>query len=135
MRRFLPPVWVLSAALVLVGVASFAVADRQALHWYVPEEPTPAAAPTPLPDVVVSVSRLCELAPSWDWNKEAMGPPSSALVRWYQREGCEGVPDGSKLNDRIEVTVRTGTGGSYVVTLPPDHWVGRVVRVGDVWQR
>lgn len=53
MRRFLPPVWALSAALVLVGVASFAVADRQALHWYAPEEPAPTVAPTPVPDVVL----------------------------------------------------------------------------------
>ncbi|MCL4242095.1 MAG: hypothetical protein KJ048_12160 [Dehalococcoidia bacterium] len=135
MRRFLPPVWVLSAALVLVGVASFAVADRQALHWYATEEPAPTVVPaaTPVPDVVVSVSRLCELAPHWDFDKQAMVPPSSGTIRRYQQEGCGGVPDGSKLNDRIEVTVRSGAGGSYVVTLPPDMVFPP--RVGDEWRR
>ncbi|NJD66081.1 MAG: hypothetical protein FIB00_12750 [Chloroflexi bacterium] len=133
MRRFLPPVWVLSAALVLVGVASFAVADRQSLHWYVPEEPAPTAVPaaTPVPDVVVGVSRLCELAPRWDIDKQAMGPPSSGTIRRYQQDGCAGIPDQLKLNDRIEVTVRTGTGGSYVVTVAPDS----TVSVGDTWRR
>ncbi len=127
MRRFRPPVWVLSAALVLVGVASFAVADRQALHWYATEEPAPTVAPsaTPVPDVVVGVQRLCDLV------GRSGGPPTGSTVRLFQSGGCDGVPDQVKVNDRIEVTVRSGAGGSYVVTVAPDS----TVSVGDTWRR
>jgi hypothetical protein len=129
-RRFVPPAWVVSAAVVLVAVGGFGLADRELLHWYGPHAQataTPMPRPTAkaAPDVVVGTARLCDLV------GRSGDPPSQITLTVFRRSGCGGVPESQKLNDRIEVTVRTGSGGSYVVTVAPDT----AVNVGDVWRK
>ena len=122
------PSWLLSAVAVLAAVVTFLWLDKSQLHWYAAEALAPAtpiapiATPTVQPDRVVGVIRKCEAG-------------DASVVFRIGREGC-GIPsvDASRrakivFNDRLEVTVRTGSGGSYVVTVPPTT----NVNVGDVW--
>lgn len=67
-------------------------------------------------DRVVNVTRVCEAANGRTQTIELMG-------------GCAAVPDIMKVNDHLEVTVRTSTGGSYKVSVP----VTKKVRVGQEW--
>ena len=122
--RLRPPAWLLSAVAVLAVVAAFLWLDKSQLHWYAAEALPPATPPAPVvtptvePDRVVGVIRKCEAG-------------DELALRAITREGC-GTDLASRLrilNDRLEVTVRTGSGGSYVVTVPPTTSVS----VGDVW--
>ena len=122
--RLRPPAWLLSAVAVLTVVVAFLWLDKSQLHWYAAAGPAPATptapvvTPTVEPDRVVGVIRKCEAA-------------DELALRVVALEGC-GTELASLLrilNDRLEVTVRTSSGGSYVVTTGPT--VG--VHVGDVW--
>jgi hypothetical protein len=119
----LPPAWLAFNLLAFALLAGLVWADREYWHWYsrTPTEARPVGGVTPQPtsqaDRVVGVIRKCESA--------------NPNVRLDLLGGCEGAPEYLKVNDRLEVTVRTSSGGSYVVTVPPDT----AVRVGDRWPR
>ncbi len=110
---------ILGSNLTLLGlIGGFLVFDKAQLHWY-SAPPLEAPTPTrrePAVDRVVNVIRVCEAASGRPQVIELMG-------------GCEAVPDIMKINDHLEVTVRTSTGGSYTVSVP----VTKKVRVGQEW--
>lgn len=113
-RSLRVPFWLVSNVAILALVAGFLVADKQTLHWYSPPPPTPT--PRPKPDRVVGVLRKCDLP--------------RAPIETHVGKDCV-TWQGLAENDRLEVTVRTFSGGSYVVTVPPET----KVKVGDRWPK
>ncbi len=113
---------ILGSNLVVLGlIGGFLVLDKAQLHWYSappPEAPTPPRE-VPAVDRVVGITRVCEPAPSHRREFELFWPYG----------GCEALLDLQKVNDHLEVTVRTSTGGSYTVSVP----VTTEVRVGQEW--
>lgn len=117
-------------------VAGLAYADNTRLHWLAEGAGTPVPLITPTltaaePDRVVGVQRKCDVISSVRFDDDGSsfdnGPGRQKLV---DEEGC----DSSRVqlyirNHRLEVTVRTSSGGSYVVTVPPKT----TVKVGDRW--
>ena len=115
MSRFLPPAWFLSAGGVVLLVAGFGYADKTRLHWYAEETAPPAvtaAVAAPEPDRVVGVIRRCMRG----------GTLAETGI------GCSRADVGFR-NDRLEVTIRTSQGTTYLVDMP----VGTSVKVGDPW--
>jgi hypothetical protein len=122
-QRARPPVWLLSNIVVIAAVGGFLWLDKEHLHLYAGSSDraeagrerasTPVRTPTPEVDRVVDVIRKCDIA--------------DHMARLGYT--CEDVSDFFKANDRIEITVRSAAGGSYIVTLPPTSRV----RVGDSW--
>ena len=121
--RFPVPAWVLSSVATLAIVVGLATLDRQVVHWYSAPSATPTPAPTatapPEPDRVVGVVEKCD-------------PVDADAAQRVARYGC---PNEAKilgaLNHRLELTVRTSSGGSYVVTVPPTT----PVSIGDTWPK
>jgi hypothetical protein len=109
----------LSSIATLALVAAFLVADRQTLHWYTAQPvPTPTATPQ-VPDRVVGVVEKCD-------------PVDAGAARELAYMGCAELATVEQVvNHRLEVTVRTSSGGSYVVTVKPDTRV----KVGDRWPK
>jgi hypothetical protein len=110
---------ILGSNLVVLGlIGGILVLDKAQLHWY-SAPPLEAATPTrevPAVDRVVAVTRVCEPADGDRQKLELFG-------------GCEAVHDLMKVNDHLEVTVRTSTGGSYTVSVPATT----TVRIGQEW--
>ena len=112
MSRFLPPAWFLSAGVVALLVAGFGYADKTRLHWYAQEtapRAVTAAVAAPEPDRVVGVIRRCLVGPQ-------VGETG---------DGCSRT-DFKVFDDRLEVTIRTSQGTTYVVTVSasPSVFVG-----------
>ena len=115
MSRFLPPAWFLSAGVVALLVAGFGYADKTRLHWY-----AAATVVTADPDRVVGVIRRCDLT---DGKGAKVGDSGDACAMWKTRPGVVLV------DDRLEITVRTSQGTTYLVTMP----VASAVTVGMAW--
>ena len=116
MSRFLPPAWFLSAGVVALLVAGFGYADKTRLHWYAQETAPPAvtaAVAAPEPDRVVGVIRRCIRGGKYA----------------ETGDGCSRADGGRFMDDRLEVTIRTSQGTTYLVAMP----VGTSVKVGDPW--
>ena len=114
MSRFLPPAWFLSAGVVALLVAGFGYADKTRLHWYAtsPQNEPPVSLITPQPDRVVGVIRRC-----------LVGGQAAETG-----DGCSRT-DLRVFDDRLEVTIRTSQGTTYLVAMP----VRTSVKVGDPW--
>lgn len=113
--------WVLSNVAILALIGGFLVADRQTLHWYSAPPADPTATPRPEPDRVVGVTCRKEF-------------PDSSAARLAQGRDCDDAASLARFRGGqvwLEVTVRTFSGGSYVVTVPPET----KVKVGDRWPK
>lgn len=109
-----------SLASALLGAAAVLVTDARIDLTSPRNTGTAESAPTEQPkDRVVNVMRVCEAATKAD------GRPFPIEVLG----GCEGADAIMKVNDHLEVTVRTATGGSYTISVP----VTKKVRVGQEW--
>lgn len=106
----LPPGWLVSSLLTVALVSGFVWADREHLHWYVPDEgatspsSTVVAIPAPSPDTVVGVVLKCS-------SRSSGSPERTALTG----DVCKNNGTAYK-----SVTVRTDTGATYVVEVPQE---------------
>lgn len=117
-----PPAWLASAGLVFAALVAFLFLDKTQLHWYAPADVTlplrtavaPTEVPPAAPDRVVGIVETCDVR----------NPGTLDYTRMY---GCTGTL--LPMNRRLELTIRSSVGGSYVVSVP----IGFNVRLGDEW--